>query len=141
MTNPALRSRYLAESVATASPGRLLVMLYDRLVLDLMRAEEALGAGNRQESAAQLTHAQDIIVELRGTLDVTAWEGASGLAQLYAFLLRELMAANVRGDAGRVAGCRGLIEPLRDAWREAIATTAAANSVAQTAGAGAARVG
>lgn len=35
MTSPALRNRYLNDSVSTASPGRLLVMLYDRLVLDV----------------------------------------------------------------------------------------------------------
>ena len=33
--------------------------------------------------------------------------------------------ANIRGDADRVASCRALVEPLRDAWREAAASLAA----------------
>ncbi len=123
MTNPALRNRYLAETVATASPGQLLVMLYDRLVVDLTHAEEALRASDRSTASERLMHAQDIVSELRGSLDVTMWEGAAGLAQLYGFLFSRLIRANVRADADLVAECRGLVEPLRDAWREALVAT------------------
>jgi flagellar secretion chaperone FliS len=117
--NPAMRERYLADSIATASPAKLLVMLYDRLVLDLSRAEEALAAGDRAAASEQITHAQEIVLELRATLDTDAWEGGPGLASLYGFVLTELIGGNVNADAGRVAGCRALVEPLRDAWREA----------------------
>ncbi len=123
MPNPTVRNRYLAESVATASPGRLLVMLYDRLVVDLAQAEEAMGAADYPTASTRLMHAQDIVAELRGTLDVTAWEGAAGLAQLYGFLFSRLVKANVRRDAAAVAQCRAVVEPLRDAWREALAAT------------------
>src|SRR3954469_2152222 len=133
MTNPALRSRYLAESVATASPGRLLVMLYDRLVVDLAQGAEALRAGDRAVGSGHLLHAQDIIAELRSSLDLTAWDGATGLAQLYGFLVKQLIQANVQGDAEIVAQCVELVEPLRDAWREAL-------MISQSA-VGAARVG
>ena len=118
-SNPALRARYLADTVATAPPGRLLVMLYDRLVLDLERGEEALRAGDRTAGNTCLQHAQDIVLELRVSLKPELWSGAAGLAQLYGFLLTELVRANVSGDADRVASCRVLVEPLRDAWREA----------------------
>jgi flagellar protein FliS len=70
-------------------------------------------------------HAQDIIVELRGSLDLTAWDGAKGLAQLYGFLVTELIKANVQADADKAASCRALVEPLRDAWREAYVMTQA----------------
>ena len=119
MTAP-LRARYLSNSVLTASPGRLLVMLYDRLVLDLGQAEEALRAGNREVGTDRLTHAQDIIFELRSTLEMDSWSGAAGLAALYGFLITELMRANMRADADVTASCRALVEPLRDAWRQAI---------------------
>lgn len=121
MTNPtAMRARYLADAVATASPGRLVVMLYDRLVLDLTRAEVALRGGDRAAGADRLLHAQEIVLELRSSLDVTAWADAPGLAKLYSFLITELIGANVRADADRVAACRALVEPLRDGWWEAV---------------------
>ena len=121
MTSPHLRNRYLRDSIDTASPGKLLVMLYDRLVLDLAQGEEALRAGDRDAAADRITHAQEIILELRTTLDLDAWAGAAGLAGLYGFLLTELIQANIKRDADKVASCRGIVEPLRDAWRQAAA--------------------
>ncbi len=123
--SPAIRERYLVDSVATASPAKLLIMLYDRLVLDLARGEQALIAGDRVEANAQLQHAQDILGELHMSLNMDEWSGAAGLAQLYTYTVTELVNANVRGDAAPVAACRVLIEPLRDAWREAALAAAA----------------
>jgi flagellar protein FliS len=123
MTGPALRARYIGDSVSTASPSRLLVMLYERLVLDLAQAETALHNRDREAGNRHLVHAQDIIMELRATLDVTLWEGAARLASIYTFLVAELMAANVSADPARVAGCRTLVEPLLDAWRQAALTS------------------
>lgn len=113
------RSRYTADAVATASPARLLVMLYDRLVLDLVNAEQAARAQDVARMGSELLHAQDIVLELRTSLDITLWDGARGLSDLYTFLYGELVTANVKRDADRIATCRGLVEPLRDAWRQA----------------------
>lgn len=119
MNYTAVRSRYLDDAVATASPAKLLTMLYDRLVLDLERAESAQRAGDRAGGGNHLLHAQDIVSELASTLDVDAWDGARGLMSVYTYLLTELVGANVSGDPERTAACRGLVEPLRDAWHEA----------------------
>jgi flagellar protein FliS len=125
MTSPQLRDRYLQDSINTASPGKLLIMLYDRLVLDLMQAEEALRGDDRERAHERITHAQEIVIELRTSLDVEAWSGASGLANLYGFVLTELIGANIARDPDRVRACRALVEPLRDAWREAAAAAVA----------------
>ncbi|GAB3356552.1 flagellar export chaperone FliS [Modestobacter lapidis] len=124
MSAAALRARYLGDSIATASPQQLLVMLYDRLALDLERAHTALLGGDREESNNQLQHAQEIVIELRSSLQVEAWDGGPRLAALYTWLLTELIAANIKGDVRRVADCRKIVEPLRDAWREAAASLA-----------------
>lgn len=118
------RARYFGDGVSTASPQQLLVLLYDRLALDLERAQTALMAGDRQGASDQLLHAQDIVLELRASLDVDAWEGAPRLAALYAWLLTELMQANIKQDVRRVIDCRKVVEPLRDAWRGAAASLA-----------------
>ena len=110
MTTPILRERYLTDSISTASPGKLLVMLYDRLVMDLVHGEQNLRDGNREQASDKLQHAQEIILELRTTLDVDAWSGGPSLANLYGYLLTELIGANVRGDADRVDACRRLID-------------------------------
>jgi flagellar protein FliS len=125
MTSPHLRDRYLQDSVNTASPGKLLVMLYERLIRDLTQAEEAIAERDRERSSGLLIHAQEIVLELRTTLDMDAWSGAPGLASLYGFVLTELIGANVAQDAAKVASCRTLLEPLRDAWRDAAAAAVA----------------
>ncbi len=124
-TAPQLRNRYLQDSVNTASPAKLLIMLYDKLLLDLVQGEEALRSGDREVANYKINHAQEIVLELRATLNVDAWDGAPRLANLYAFILTELIGANVAKSPERVAGCRELLEPLRDAWRDAASATAA----------------
>ena len=124
MSAAALRARYLGDTVATASPQQLLVMLYDRLALDLERAQTALAAGDHEESSRQLLHAQDIVTELHSSLRVDVWDGGPRLAGLYAWLLTELINANVKRDSNRVASCLQVVEPLRDAWRQAAASLA-----------------
>ena len=124
MSAATLRARYLGDSVATASPQQLLVMLYDRLALDLERAQTALASGDHQEASRQLLHAQDIVAELHGSLKVELWEGGPRLAALYTWLLTELIQANVKRDTNRVASCRQVVEPLRDAWRQAATSLA-----------------
>lgn len=113
------RAAYMDASVATASPARLLVMLYERLVLDVRKALEAQRRGDHAEAHTQLLHAQDIVLELRASLDVEAWEGGPGLASIYDFLHLQLIRANIRRDAETTQGCLGLVEDLCATWREA----------------------
>jgi flagellar protein FliS len=119
MNSTILRSKYVSSSIETMSPGRLIVALYDRLLLDLDRAADAITAADAETSHECLVHAQQIISELHDSLDVERWPGARTLADLYAFLYLELVDANVAKDAARVTTCRGLIAPLRDTWFEA----------------------
>lgn len=113
--------RYLDDGLETATPAALLIMLYDRLVLDLQRAEQALLGADRETAHKNLLHAQDIVLELVNSLKVDQWEGGESLRALYAWLLTELSAANVAGDAERTAACRtAVVEPLVEAWRQAV---------------------
>lgn len=118
------RAAYLAATVQTASPQQLLLLLLDRLVLDVRRGLAAHERGDRAGGHAHLLHAQDIVAELRVTLDVDAWEGAPQLASLYDFLLAELIRANTSGDPGTTSGCLDLCVALAETWRAAGQTMA-----------------
>jgi flagellar protein FliS len=119
MSYAASRSRYVSDAVSTASPAALLIMLYDRLLLDLERGEALITSGDRNGASIELQHAQDIVMELRMSLNVESWEGGAGLEALYSFLYSELVRANTTGDARAVHACRDLIVPLRASWLEA----------------------
>ena len=128
MSQAALRARYVGNSITTASPQQLLVMLYDRLALDLERGQQAAASGDRDEASAQLQHAQEIVLELLASLRVDVWEGGPRLAALYDWLVRELSQATIKPDVNRIGSCRSVVEPLRDAWRQAAASLAGAPS-------------
>ncbi|MFC6288148.1 flagellar export chaperone FliS [Nocardioides sp. GCM10027113] len=122
---PSARTAYMDASVQTASPAKLLVMLYERLVLDVQRALEAQQAGDHLVAHAQLVHAQDIVIELRSTLKTDAWDGGPALASLYDYLLSRLVSANVKRDAELTRHCLELVTGLAETWREAALQTLA----------------
>lgn len=113
------QARYASDAAATVSPARLLTMLYDRLVADLVAAEEAMRRDDHATTGARLGRAQEILLELHATLDLALWPEGEPLSRLYLWMVSELMQARLRGVPQRVADCRALIEPLRDAWHAA----------------------
>jgi flagellar protein FliS len=117
MQNP--RDTYLAATVSTASPAQLLVMLLERLNLDVERAAAALRQGQPANAHGPLLHAQDIVLELNASLKIDAWDGAAGLASLYDFLHSQLVKANVAKSLRITESCLKLVAELRDTWRAA----------------------
>jgi flagellar protein FliS len=110
---------YVGETVATASPAKLLTLLYDKLAKDLGVARSALLAGRRLDAEDRIDHAREILLELMTTLDGRAWEGAADLAQIYAWMTSQLIAARVQGDAAVVANVQSLVMELGAAWHAA----------------------
>ena len=120
MTTPAiLRRRYQADAVTTASASRLVVMLYDRLVRDLFAAHAAIGSADIPAAHHALLHAQEIVAELAGSLDVGQWDEARSLASLYEYLGYTLVRANLAKSQSYVMDCLEVVEPLRDAFATA----------------------
>jgi len=117
---------YQRTAILSASPAQLLTMLYDRLLLDLDRAEQAQLAEQWGEASAQLLHAQDIVSELQRTLDVRVWDGASRLMAIYDYVYQALVRANISRDVELTRECQARLEPLRQAWHEAAAMPVAA---------------
>jgi|KBSSwiStaDraftv2_1062776.scaffolds.fasta_scaffold04891_14 flagellar protein FliS len=119
-----LRARYLRDRVMTATPVQRVVMVYDRLGLDLTLAE---GTSDLAELGGHLSHALEILAELRASLDVSAGGPAPNLADIYSFATRELLAAR-GGQPERIAPVRAIVAQLREAWAQAaeqISTVAA----------------
>lgn len=118
--NAALRAqqRYREETILSASPSRLVTLLFDRLLLDVERGEAAQRAADWQTANEQLQHAQRILVELTGSLD-DSWSGSAALRTVYDYITRTLIGANIGRDPERTSECRDLIAPLREAWHGA----------------------
>ncbi len=129
------RAQYNQDAILSASPGRLLTMLFDRLMLDLQRAEAAQSEQDWNRASGYLIHAQDIVAELAGTLDVERWDGGQNLLAIYLFSSTKLVSANVEHSIERTREVIAIMEPLRQTWHEAAAIVAQ-QSIAQHAGTG-----
>jgi flagellar protein FliS len=128
------QARYASDAAETVTPGKLLTMLYDRLVNDLHVAESALRSNDPQTVGERIGRAQEILLELHATLDLTIWPQGESLARLYLWIVAELSQARIKGDLQRVTDCRELVEPLRDAWRHASAQQAASGTMGTSMG-------
>lgn len=113
------QSAYRDNAVATASPARLLVMLVERLVLDIERGLVAQQAEDWTQAHQHLLHAQDIVVELESSLDVDKMPAGRQLASLYEFLRGHLVLGNVRRDPAITHEALTIARQLCDTWREA----------------------
>ena len=122
LTNfPAQRARYNREAILSATPATLLTMLYDRLLLDLGRAEAAQEREDWTVARDNLVHAQDIIAELSSSLKLDAWDGAAGIFGLYNYVSGLLITANVHRNIAHTRESIAVLEPLRQVWYEAAA--------------------
>ena len=120
-------SQYNRQAALSAPPARLLTMLYDRLLLDLGRAETAQIGEDWQAASEQLLHAQAIVDELSGSLELDAWDGAANLMGVYHYVSRVLIDANIHRDVERTREAISILEPLRQSWHEAAAMLPAQN--------------
>src|SRR5437868_14867104 len=93
---------YRANAILTASPGQLVLMLYDGVLKALNQAQEAFGQNpddpRRIEAInAHLLKAQAIISELQGGLNLEAGgEFARTMHRLYDYHNRRLFEANLK---------------------------------------------
>jgi flagellar protein FliS len=117
----------LETSVASASPHKLIVMLYDGALVAVMSALMHMKAGNIPEKGKSISHAITIIDGgLRASLDKSAGgEIAEGLDALYKYMNARLLAANIHNDQAALEEVQRLLTDLRETWN-AIGTPAPA---------------
>ena len=110
---------YKQQSILTAPPGRLVVMLYDGCLRFLFQSAYAMREGNRAQSQDRMRRAEAIIDELTCTLDhERGGEVASRLQGIYAFCRRHLIEATAEQDPNKIEEVSELLTELREAWAE-----------------------
>ncbi|HHW70658.1 MAG TPA: flagellar export chaperone FliS [Clostridiales bacterium] len=117
MFNP--YQQYEKQSVMTASPGELTLMLYNGCIKFIKMGIKYIEEGNIGEANNAIQKAQDIINELAVTLDME-YEIAEQMYLLYEYMERRLIEANISKDMGILHEVEELIVELRDTWAEVI---------------------
>ena len=114
-------ARYRDADLMSATPGQLVVKLFDKMLLALRRARAAAEARQIEERCESLIKVGDMLTELRVSLDHEQGGAISTqLDALYAFLLREVAEANRRGDVAKIDVVLNVAGELRAAFAGAV---------------------
>lgn len=106
--------------VMSADPHQLIVMLFDGAQAAIRAARIHMQAGNTSEKSKSITKALDIVNNgLAAALDhEKGGEIAARLASLYNYIVRLLLAANLRNDEESLNQSERLLEDIASAWRD-----------------------
>lgn len=125
-------STYQANSIITAKPEELTLMLYNGILRFISQAQKNINGKNIPAAHEDIVKAQDIIMELVASLD-HKYEIAGNLLQLYSYMHRQLIEANVKKDQQILAEVHKLVTELRDTWAQAMKIAKEQASSPQTA--------
>lgn len=113
------QTAYKQTAVETASPEKLLLMLYAGTIKFLHQAEIALDEKRYEDAHNHLTRVGDIIMELNLTLNLEqGGEIAANLRELYNFYYGEVVKANSKKDSSYLKPVLQFFEDYRAMWIE-----------------------
>jgi len=125
MANP-IYDAYLEAEIFSATPVKLVAILYRAAIDSVGAARLHLKAGAIRERSRQITKASEIIYALMRALDhQQGGEISRSLAELYAYMQTQLVEANTRQIDPPLAEVEKLLSTLLEAWR--VAAPAAAH--------------
>lgn len=110
---------YKQNSVMSAPPEELTLMLYNGCIRFLKIATGAIEEKKPKDAHENIIKAQNIIMELNNTLNMD-YKISQELRKLYTFILEQLVEANIHKNKGPIDDVLPIIENLRDTWKEAM---------------------
>lgn len=114
-------NQYKEMQIKTASPGKLLLMLYQGAIKFMKLAKKNIKEGKIEESHKNIIKAQNIILELQSTLNKEqGGDLAVRLETLYDFMYRELVQANLNKNTRHLDNVIPLVEELFSSYKEII---------------------
>lgn len=117
MNNP--YQTYQQNTVTTASPGELTLMLYNGCLKFIKQAKQAIQENKVEDRNTNLVKAQNIIREFMVTLNMDI-EISQSYMQMYDYILNRLIEANVKADLEILEEAEGFIIEFRDTWKQVI---------------------
>lgn len=112
-------SGYKENEILNAKPEELTLMLYDGIIRFIKQAKIFNEDKKIEKTNNAIIRAQNIITELRSTLDMD-YEISKELDPLYEFMNRRLLEANIKKDNAMMDEVLDLAAELRDTWKEAM---------------------
>lgn len=117
MRNP--YAAYENNSVTTAAPGELTLMLYNGCLKFIKQAKRAMEENNFEDKNMNIQKAQNIISELMVTLN-TDIPIAKQMMRMYDYMNRRLIEANIKNNAEVLDEVESYVVEFRDTWKEVV---------------------
>ena len=108
---------YQQNSVKTASPAKLTLMLYEGAIKFCNIAIIAIENGEVEKAHVNIKKTQRIIEEFRNTLD-RQYKVAEDFDRIYVYLLQRLLQANIKKDKAILEEVNMHLRSVRDTWKE-----------------------
>ncbi|QGG47503.1 flagellar export chaperone FliS [Heliorestis convoluta] len=112
-------STYQTQQVLTRPKEELPLLLYGGAIRFINQSIQAIEKGNQQEAHNSNLRAQDIVTELRSTLDMNI-EVSKSLSALYEYIQYRLVQGNIQKDIAQLEEARTMFEEMRDTWAQAV---------------------
>ena len=113
----AMANVYKSNSIQTASPAELTLMLYDGAIKFCNIALGAMEKNDVEKVNTNIIKAERIISEFRATLDFK-YPVAQDFDRVYDYIYRRLVEANIHKDAEVLEDALKYIREMRDTWKE-----------------------
>ena len=112
---------YFENSVKTASPTKLVELLYKNSIERLEKAVKAIEKNNLIEANHEIIRVEEIILELNVSLNIeNGGEVAKNLRLLYNYIYEQLVQANLKKDIDILSEVKSLIKELYETWKEIV---------------------
>lgn len=113
---------YKQNSIMTATPGELTLMLYNGCLKFIRQARIAMNNQDNDGKNMYLQKAQRVISELMATLDQDH-DLSRDMMQLYDYIRRCLIDANIKNDLALLDEAEKHVTMFRDTWKQVIEIT------------------
>lgn len=106
-----------ADNVADADPHQLISIIFKHILANVAIASGAISRKETENKGKCLTKAIALVGELQDSLDMEkGGEISSNLFDLYDYIVRTLLEANISNDTMKLDEVKSLISEIKEGW-------------------------
>lgn len=109
--------QYQEQAIKTASPDKLIVMLFDGAIRFSGKAKNHINEKNFEEAGKEIYRCQDIIDYLLNTLNPQV-PIAGEIERMYDYILHNFLQANITKDIKYLEEAERYLKDFRETWKK-----------------------
>jgi len=111
---------YLRNKILNASPMQLIMILYEGAISSLHKYKQFIAKRRRENACIEIVRAQNMVRELRDSLDMSTPAISTGLYRIYDYMVRRLVSANLEASPDMADEVITMLTELKETWQNAM---------------------